>query len=65
MIALVAALAGLDEHDRFLEALAVGAGEHHGRGASAARRAAAAVATHAAVVGLVETGAAAACVVET
>lgn len=30
VVALVTALAGLDEHDGLLEALAVGAGEDHG-----------------------------------
>lgn len=65
VIALVTALAGLDEHDGFLEALAVRTGEHHRRGAGAARRAAAVVTTHAAVVGPVETSTAAARVVET
>lgn len=65
VVALVAALAGLDEHDGLLEALAVRAGEDHGRGAGAARGAAAAVPAHATVVGLVEASTAAACVVET
>lgn len=65
VVALVAALARLDEHDGFLDTLAAGAGEHHGRGAGAARGAAASVTAHAAVVGPVETSAAAACVVET
>lgn len=65
VIAPVAALAGLDEHDGLLEALAVRAGEDHGRGASATRGAAAAVAAHATVVGPIETSAAAAGVVET
>lgn len=65
VLALVAALAGLDEHDGLLEALTVRAGEDHGRGAGAARGAAAAVPAHAAVVGPVEASAAAARVVET
>lgn len=35
MVALVAALAGLDEHHGPVEALAVGAGEGHARGTRA------------------------------
>lgn len=64
VVTLVTAFTGLDEHDGLLETLAIGAGEDHGRGAGAARGAAAAVPTHAAVVGPVETSAAAACVVK-
>ena len=54
MAAVLAALAGLDEHGLALEALAVRAGEGHGHGARAARGAAAAIRAHAAVVGPVE-----------
>lgn len=60
VVALVAALAGLDEHHGPAEALAVGAGEGHAGGARATRRAAAAVPAHAAVVGPVQAGAPAA-----
>lgn len=57
MVALVAALTGLDEHDGPVEALPVGTGEGHGGGAGAARGAAAPVPTHAAVVRSIETSA--------
>lgn len=62
VVALVAALARLDEHDGPAEALAVRAGEGHGGGARAPRPAAAAVPADAAVVGPVQSGAPAACV---
>lgn len=62
VVALVAALARLDEHDGPAEALAVRAGKGHGGGARAPRPAAAAVAAHAAVVGPVQPGAPAASV---
>lgn len=65
VVAPVSALAGLDEHDGLLEALAIRAGEDHGRGPGVTRGAAAAVAAHATVVGPVETSTAAASVVET
>jgi len=60
VVALVAALARLDEHDGAAEALVVRAGERHAGGARATRRAAAAVPAHAAVVGPVQAGAPAA-----
>lgn len=60
VVALVAALAGLDEHHGSVEAPAVGAGEGHGGRAGAAGGAAAAVPAHAAVVGPVQAGAPAA-----
>lgn len=60
MVALIAALAGLDEHDGSVEALAVGAGEGHAGGACAAGRAAAAIPAYATVVGPVQTSAPAA-----
>lgn len=63
--ALLAALAGLHEHDRALETLAVRAGEAHGGGAGAAWRAAAAVPAHATVVGTVQPSATATGVVQT
>lgn len=65
VVALVAALAGLDEHHGPAEALAVRTGEGHAGRASAAWRAAAAVPAHAAVVGPVEAGAPAAGVGQT
>lgn len=60
VVALVAALTGLDEHDGAVEALSVGAGEGHGGGAGAAGGAAAPVPTHTAVVWSVQTSAPAA-----
>lgn len=60
MVALVAALAGLDEHHGPVEAFAVGAGEGDAGGACTTGRAAAAVPAHAAVVGPVQASAPAA-----
>lgn len=60
VVALVAALARLDEHHGPVEVFAVGAGEGHGGGACAAWPAAAAVPADAAVVGPVEASAPAA-----
>lgn len=57
VVALVAALAGLDEHHRPVEALAVRAGECHRGSACASGRAAATVPTHATVVGSIQTSA--------
>lgn len=54
MVALVAALARLDEHHRPAEALAVGAGKGHVRRARATWRAAAAVPAYSTVVGPIE-----------
>lgn len=65
MTTLITALAGLHEHDGVVEALSLRAGKGHGGGACAAGRAAAAVHTHAAVVGPVETRAAAASIGQT
>lgn len=60
MVALVAALARLDEHHRPVEALPVGAGKGDARGACATGRAAAAIPTHAAVIWPVQASAPAA-----
>lgn len=60
VVALIAALAGLDEHHGPVEAFTVRAGEGHAGGARATGGAAAAVPAHAAVVGPVEASAPAA-----
>lgn len=62
VVALVAALTGLDEHDRPVEALSIRTGEGHRGSAGAAGGAAAAVPTHTTVVWSVKTGTPAACV---
>lgn len=64
VVALVAALAGLDEHHGPAKAFPIGAGEGHAGRARAAGRAAAAVSADAAVVGPVQAGAPAASVGE-
>lgn len=51
IVALIAALAGLDEHHRPVEAFTVGAGKGHAGRACTTGRAAAAVSAHATVVG--------------
>ena len=65
MTALITALAGMHEHDGVVEALTIRAGKGHGGGACVSGRAAAAVHTYAAVVGPVETHAAAASIGQT
>lgn len=57
MVALVAALTGLDEHDRPVEALSIRTRKGHRSGASATRGAAAPVPTHTTVVRSIKTGA--------
>lgn len=57
VVAVTAAFTWLDEHGRLLEALAVRADKSHRHGVRTARRAAAAVRTHTAVVWSVETNA--------
>lgn len=54
MAAFLATLARLDEHGVSLETLAIRAHKSHRNGARATRRAAAAIRTHAAVIGPVE-----------
>lgn len=61
----IVALAGLHEHDSPLEALAVRTGEEHGGRSCATGRAASPIQTHPAVVGSIETRAAAASVAQT
>lgn len=60
VVALVAALARLNEHDGPAEALTIRAGKGHGGGTRAPWPTAAAVPAHAAVVGPVQSGAPAA-----
>lgn len=62
MVALITALAGLDEHDGSTEKVPVGAGEGHAGCARATRGAAAAVPAHPAVVGPVQASTSAASV---